>query len=75
MRRRVKVSDLVAASEVADRLGVRRSTVSNWRARHSNFPEPVFRSNYRWSDVVAWLTATGRVTGAEDLLRRYPALP
>lgn len=60
MTRSIKVSDMVTQTEIALRLGVQPSTVANWRTRYSNFPEPVFRLNYRWSDVKAWLEATGR---------------
>ena len=75
MGRRLRFSDLVTAAEIAERLGVQRSTVSNWRARPLGFPEPIFRLNYRWPDVVAWLLTTGRITGNESFLQRYPAHP
>jgi hypothetical protein len=69
---KIKVSDMVTLTEIATRLGVHNSAVANWRVRYSNFPEAVFRLNYRWSDVAAWLLATGRLTKDSELLKRYP---
>lgn len=75
MARTIKFSDMVTMTEIADRLGVRVSAVANWRIRELGFPEPVYRLNYRWSDVVGWLIATGRATGDEEFLKRYPVKP
>lgn len=53
------VYDPVAACDIADRLGVTRSTVSNWQTRYTDFPRPVFTVAHGtriwdWADVVAW---------------------
>lgn len=58
-------SDLtLTASDIAALAGVGRSTVSNWRQRHDDFPEPVSgegtRLRYAAAHVRAWLTANGK---------------
>ena len=68
--------DLVGPFEVAERAGVSRSTVSQWRRRHETFPAPVAHLGagrraprgeasegtavWRWADVAEWLVLTGR---------------
>ena len=50
--------DPVGAVEIAARLGVKRATVDQWRARDLGFPEPRWRVGGRpawnWDDVEAW---------------------
>ena len=54
--------EYVAASDIAKRLGVTRTAVSNWQKR-GEFPEPFATvANgairiWRWSDVEAWDTS------------------
>lgn len=56
----VQPSDLMALIDIADMLGVKPNVVGNWKARHSDFPEPigiVGRDNtalYRRRDVLAY---------------------
>jgi len=66
MGRRVDVTNLVGASEIANRLGLARGqVVHEWRRRHADFPEPVARLRqamvWYWPDVEAWARATGRL--------------
>lgn len=51
---------MVSAAEVARLAGVERAAVSNWRRRHSDFPEPVGAGKFRLSEVEAWLHAQGK---------------
>lgn len=46
---------LITSREIADRLHVTRSTISNWKVRYPDFPKPVIRGVYRWPDVKRWL--------------------
>ena len=60
------MSDLVGASEIAERLGFAHSqTVHTIRRRHDDFPEPVARLKtalvWAWPDVERWARATGRL--------------
>ncbi len=56
----------IAASDIAELAGVARSTVSNWRNRHEDFPEPVAGSaaspRFAAADVRSWLQAHGKKT-------------
>ena len=59
------MDQLVGAAEIAERLGVGKSTVvHDWRRRHVDFPEPVAKLKgaliWAWPDVEAWAKATGR---------------
>lgn len=61
----VDVDDLVGAAEIAERLGLASSSVvRDWRRRYADFPTPVLTLRmgpvWRWPDVEAWATATGR---------------
>jgi len=63
--RKVDVDDLVGATEIASRIGVKRpQVVHEWRKRHSEFPEPVATlSNgliWDWREVEHWARATRR---------------
>jgi hypothetical protein len=66
MARRVEVTDLVGAAEIAERLGLsHRETVHSYRRRYSDFPEPVARLRqalvWSWRDVERWAVKTGRL--------------
>ena len=66
--RKVKVSDLVGAQEIADLLGVVRTQVYKWATRFEGtdhpFPKAVTHLNmgqvWNWPDVEAWARKTGR---------------
>lgn len=62
--RKVRVSDLVGAAEIAARLHVEPTAVHKWHRRHGDFPAPVARLRaglvWDWSDVEAWARSTGR---------------
>lgn len=62
--RSVDVNQLVGAAEIAQRLGVRRQVVHQWRHRHEDFPEPVAVLQqamvWAWPDVEVWAKQTGR---------------
>jgi hypothetical protein len=55
--------DLVSVADIADRLGVGVSAVTNWRARHESFPRPVgviARGGtpvFLWPSVQRWCSA------------------
>ena len=66
MGKKVDVDDLVGAAEIADRLGLARSTVvHDWRYRHPDFPKPVAQLRtamvWAWPDIEAWAKKTGRI--------------
>lgn len=54
----------ISGSDIAQLAGVGRSTVSNWRARHDDFPKPVAGSatspRFDTAEVRAWLQAHGK---------------
>lgn len=54
----------ISASDIAQLAGVGRSTVSNWRARHEDFPEPVAGSaaspRFDAAAIREWLTTYGK---------------
>lgn len=58
-------ADPVGAVEIAERLGVSRRTVDQWRQRALDFPEPRWtvggRPAWDWSDVAAWAASSGRM--------------
>lgn len=62
-------SEPVGAVEIAERLGVRRQTVDNWRQR-GRFPDPEWtvggRPAWRWSTIDNWHRGrTARLTTVE----------
>lgn len=59
-----RFADPVGAVEIAERLGVARATVDQWRQR-SLLPDPEWivggRPAWRWETVAAWAAATDRL--------------
>ena len=59
---------VVGISEIAMRAGVQKPAVQNWRNRYPDFPEAleelVTGPVWLWTEVEAWLKATGRRTDA-----------
>lgn len=60
----VSLADPVGASEIAQRLGVTRGTVDQWRQRYSSFPPPTWPLAggpvWDWPVVERWHTARSR---------------
>lgn len=56
---------IVGAAEIAQRLGVARGVVGDWRRRYDDFPEPVASLTmghvWNWPDVERWARDTGRL--------------
>ena len=67
--------ELVSASDIAERLGVARSVVSNWQKRLPDFPTPYATVAggairiWLWPDVVSWHNMRERER-AESLAHR-----
>jgi hypothetical protein len=64
--RKVDVSNLVGAAEIAQRLGSKRTSyVHDLRRRHPDFPQPALKVKaallWEWSAVEKWAKATGRL--------------
>jgi hypothetical protein len=64
--RKVHVTDLVGAAEIAERLGgIQPRTVHQWHNRYPDFPEPVATLQqamvWAWPDVERWAKATKRL--------------
>jgi hypothetical protein len=61
--RMVRVGDLVTVTTIAERAGVTRAAVSNWRHRHADFPLPLVIHGegarslpvFEWPEVADWL--------------------
>lgn len=59
----------MAASDIADALGVKPSAVSNWRSRYQDFPEPITsvarEHTPLWlkGDIAAWYR--GRIAASD----------
>src|SRR6476620_12094331 len=82
------ISLTITASDIAQLAGVGRSTVSNWRQRHDDFPKPVAGSaaspRFQAAAVRAWLKINGRdvkdlpadsaIWSATDIVRGIAAL-
>jgi hypothetical protein len=72
---------LVGYMEIAMRAGVRRSTVTDWRNRHPDFPRPLVELHvgpvFWWPDVRRWLHRTGRRwdanLGLDEVRQKFPA--
>ena len=67
----VKVSDLVGASEIAERLDLSfAQSVHTWARRHADFPQPVAKLRqamvWNWPDVREWARKTGRLPAEAD---------
>lgn len=62
--RKVSVSDLVGASEIAERLDVEVSAVHKWHRRYPDFPAPLTRLRaglvWAWPDVQTWADRRAR---------------
>lgn len=66
MGRRVDIDDLVAAQQIAERLGLAYvQTVYNWIDRYPDFPAPAWTHGrirlWLWPEVAAWARETGRL--------------
>jgi predicted DNA-binding transcriptional regulator AlpA len=64
--RKVDLDNLVGATEIAQRLGVKRPhLIHDWRRRHPEFPKPVLELTgilvWDWREVEVWAKATGRL--------------
>ena len=63
MTRLIDADDLVTVGEVAWRLHVNPSAVSNYLTRHTDFPKPVFvhvhTKLFLWSEVREWCRRRG----------------
>lgn len=59
---------LLSAADIATMAGVGRSTVSNWRKRHQDFPTPVEDDSngvrFKAAEVKAWLASHDKATVA-----------
>ena len=64
------VVEPVGVVEIAERLGVTRKAVDQWRARGLGFPAPRWsvggRPAWAWTDVEDWARKTGRLPGDES---------
>lgn len=65
--RKVDVTDLVGAAEIAERLGIAHAqTVHNFRKRYTDFPAPVATLRqamvWSWADVERWARDSGRLS-------------
>jgi hypothetical protein len=78
---KVDTDDLCTAVDIANMAGVYPSAVSNWIARHADFPKPVFERPracrlFLWSEVREWLTTPRTVQvqlPAKVITRQLPA--
>jgi predicted DNA-binding transcriptional regulator AlpA len=53
------VPDLVGVAEIAQRAGVKRDTIRQWRRRHPDFPQPLIRLAtgpvWDYAEVERWM--------------------
>ena len=70
------LNDLLAASEICDRLKIARSVWSNWQRRHVDLPPPVHSfagtDVWYWPEVEEWnlnRTNTARQAREAELIR------
>ena len=70
-------SEQLTAAEISRLAGVTRATVSNWRRRHPDFPQPSGGTeaspSYDRGQIEAWLDARGRLPArsSKDDLRTH----
>ncbi|HZA75497.1 MAG TPA: hypothetical protein VE623_03810 [Acidimicrobiales bacterium] len=66
----------VGTIEIAERLGVTRDAVNQWRRRGLGFPEPQWnvggRPAWEWEDVEAWARETGAAVVGHVLVTSEP---
>lgn len=57
--------EIVDTEAIAERLGVKKGTVHQWRFRHDDFPAPDGNLStgpiWRWSTVKTWASKNGRL--------------
>ncbi|WP_137725909.1 N-6 DNA methylase [Prescottella subtropica] len=62
-------ADTISTVAIAEILGVTRGTITNWKSRKADFPEPVagtVRSPlYDRQEIFRWLIANGKATGQQ----------
>lgn len=67
---------LVGVGQIAERAGVGKAAVWQWRARYSDFPEtaadPSSGPVFLWAEVREWLIASGRSPAAYSPYRDEP---
>ena len=70
MGRKVDVSNLVGAAEIAERLDVSLpQVVHSWHTRYADFPEPIAKLRqafvWNWPEVERWANRTGRLPDSQ----------
>ncbi len=75
-------SEQLTAAEISRLAGVTRATVSNWRRRHPDFPQPTGGTeaspSYDRQQIEAWLDARGRLparSSSDELRARLRGRP
>ncbi|SFL48595.1 chromosome partitioning protein [Lachnospiraceae bacterium KH1T2] len=63
------MQELVGLSEIAEIAGASNQTVSNWKKRYEDFPEPIAQIKagefYDKDHIVKWLKRKGKIMGAK----------